>query len=194
MQRACFGRWLAPLRLPPLSDAKVWHCFALDGGAAHAVSIEDNHVVRACMQPRAGQVERLLRTDVPDAPQRPTVDPDKAFGRAVGVEKRIAHAIYLQCSAIEAGPPAALRTERQIARIFHGQGVDLPVKKGLAGQRHLLRNPLALAADRDSEVDPAGIFNQDVEPRIRLLEIDVQIVLLEAPIERSKQFAIRKYL
>src|SRR4029078_2266053 len=55
-----------------------------------AVDVEDEDLVRALLQPAAGQVERLLRADVPVAAERVAVDPDGALGELARVEERVA--------------------------------------------------------------------------------------------------------
>src|SRR5580692_10243076 len=47
-----------------------WRRFAVYCSTRLAFEVEDDYVIRACVQPRAGQVERFLRTDIPDAAKR----------------------------------------------------------------------------------------------------------------------------
>src|SRR5580698_153574 len=79
---------------------------ACDGLTRRALEIENDYVVLAFVQPRAGQVESHLGADVPDAAQRVAVDPDEAFGECAGVEEGVAYLVYLKCAAIEAGAGA----------------------------------------------------------------------------------------
>ena len=46
--------------------------------------------LRACAEPRTGNVERLLRTDGPESAEMVAVDDHRAFAPAAGVEERVA--------------------------------------------------------------------------------------------------------
>ena len=58
-----------------------------DGCGAH---VEDDDLVRAFLEPWAGNVEGLLGADVPEASDGVAVDPDGSFAEGVGVEEGIA--------------------------------------------------------------------------------------------------------
>ena len=51
--------------------------------------VEDDDLVVAFFEPGAGDIERLLRADVPIAAERVAVDPDRSFAEGAHVEKRV---------------------------------------------------------------------------------------------------------
>ena len=44
-----------------------WSLFAFDGSAGGAFEVKDNYVVGSLLEPGGGEIEGLLRADVPDA-------------------------------------------------------------------------------------------------------------------------------
>ena len=100
------------------------------------------------------------------------VDPYKAFGEVAGREEGICDVVNLQCAAIEAGACAVGDLEMLLFWGAHGEGIDLPVGDGLAGEGDLVGDSLALASNDGGEVDPAGVLNEDVEARFRCGDVD----------------------
>ena len=60
------------------------------------------------MQEGGGQVEGLLRADVPEAAEGAAVDPDHAFSQLAGIEKGVRWCVDVEGGPVEAGPGAGL--------------------------------------------------------------------------------------
>ena len=74
----------------------------LQGSPLLAVEIEDDDFVAARFEERRGQVERFLRTDIPEAAERAAVDPDHAFAQLAGVEEGVGRVVDGESGVIEA--------------------------------------------------------------------------------------------
>ena len=65
-------------------------CLAGYFRAGFLLKIENRHRVRAFVQPAAGNVIRLLRTDLPDAANGVAIDPKQSFPQLAYIEEGIA--------------------------------------------------------------------------------------------------------
>lgn len=114
-------------------------------------------------QPRAGEEERLLRADLPEAAQRASIDPDRAFGQAARVEKGVGGVGKGDFRAVETGTGAGRLTKGQGCEIVHRQRIDRPAGQRSPVEQNRTDDAGAFAADRLAVIDPAGVFHQDVE-------------------------------
>ena len=69
-------------------------------------NIEDNHLVATRFQPTARYIERLLRTDVPEAPDGMAIDIDLTLTEVLHIEEGITNAFLLQIEIAPAVAPA----------------------------------------------------------------------------------------
>ena len=65
-------------------------------------NIKDNHLVPTLLEPAAGHIKRLLRTNRPDASHRMAVHPNLSFAPLLEVEERVAHLLQIKVTAIVA--------------------------------------------------------------------------------------------
>src|SRR5579872_2145695 len=84
----------------------------------HALSskCEDDNLVPSLFEIRSGHIQRLLRTDIPEAAERMTVDPDRALAPSARVEERIAGRLRIEMTLIEG------RSDRSFGGLHSGEG------------------------------------------------------------------------
>src|ERR1019366_7275017 len=94
-----------------------------------SIDIEHDDLVRALLQPRPGNVQRLLRPDLPEPAHRMTIDPKLSLGEVRSIEKGIRRMIDRERTAIETRPRAVSLLEVHRARIGHRQRIDRPLQR-----------------------------------------------------------------
>ena len=78
------------------------------------IQIEDDHLIFARIQPRARDVQSLLRTDVPDSAEGPSIQPHGPFRESAGIQKRVPGRIHAKRGAAIAGALARTVRERKL--------------------------------------------------------------------------------
>src|ERR1035441_4501322 len=128
-----------------------------------SIELEHNHLVRALLQPRPRQIQRVLRPNVPEPAQRVAIDPELPLAELAGVQKRVARLLHLERPTIEARSAAGGLPEPHARRVRHRQRIDPPTGHGIAVDGDKLPKALALAAQLLRVVDAARVLHQDVE-------------------------------
>src|SRR5208283_627748 len=114
------------------------------------------------MQPRAWNVEGLLRPNIPYTAEGSAVQPDRAFCESAGVQECVCRRIDVEGGAVEAGAGARYANEGEFRRFGHGERVDVPSEERFACEAHLFGDAFAFAGEADAEIDTAAVFNEDI--------------------------------
>src|SRR5579872_1376948 len=84
----------------------------------HALSskCEDDNLVPSLLEVRSGHIERLLRTDIPEAAERMAVDPDRTFAPSACVQEGITERLQIEVTLIEG------RSDGSFGGLHSGEG------------------------------------------------------------------------
>src|SRR5579864_1448750 len=129
------------------------------------VQREYNHLIRSLLQKRRWHIERLLRSDIPEPPERMAVNPDRALAPSAQIEERVACSLQLEVALVKrrSGRAALRGYKLQVGEIVHGQGEHLPSRHFPARNGDGPVDPLPLRKQFPAEVDSASTFHKDVE-------------------------------
>jgi len=124
--------------------------------------IKDDNLIPAVAQPRARDIERLLRAHVPKAAEGMSIDPNSAFAKGVNVEKSIAGRAQLKEPTEENRPRfrAGIRPVLNALDFAQWQTEYLPPPQRFSIEKDLARDALEFIAHDGLRVDATGVFTR----------------------------------
>ncbi len=153
--------------------------------------VQDDHFVFAGGKPRAGNVQSCLRADAPNAAERVTVQPHRAFGERAGIEKSVIGLIDVERCAIKTRADAIGPGKRKLFWICHRKGINIPTEERFARESDLFGDAFTFLSKNGIEIDAAAILDKDVQPRAIPRHFQGQRILRETAIKLADELAIQ---